>query len=402
MSVLAISDHVFEVGASHPDRELFDCLMPTPHGTTYNAYLVIGTEKTALIDAVDPEKTEILLKNLRDSGVDRIDYLINLHTEQDHSGSNAAVLRRFPMARLVANAKVREMMATHIHQNPDEVMLVGEGDRLELGGKTLRFMMIPFAHWPDNYMAYLEEDSILFSSDLFGSHYATSKAFSTSSTEQRMAAKAYYAEIMMPFRSHIAKYTARVRELAPRLIAPAHGPVWYDPEVVLSRYEKWTSDGVKKMVAIPYISMHDSTRVMIEHLAVKLSQLGISVVARDLGHRPDSLTIETGHYIMDLVDAAGVIMATPTVLGGPHPNMAYAALITNAVKPKTRFFALVGSYGWGTRVDETMASLTAGVKAERLPTVLVKGLPLAEDFARLDALAVDLAAKIKALPDLID
>ena len=402
MSVLAISDHVFEVGASHPDRELFDCLMPTPHGTTYNAYLVIGNEKTALIDAVDPEKTEILLKNLRDSGVDRIDYLINLHTEQDHSGSNAAVLRRFPMARLVANAKVREMMATHIHQNPDEVMLVGEGDRLELGGKTLRFMMIPFAHWPDNYMAYLEEDSILFSSDLFGSHYATSKAFSTSSTEQRLAAKAYYAEIMMPFRSHIAKYTARVRELAPRLIAPSHGPVWYDPEVVLSRYEKWTSDGVKKMVAIPYISMHDSTRVMIEHLAVKLSQLGISVVARDLGHRPDSLTIETGHYIMDLVDAAGVIMATPTVLGGPHPNMAYAALITNAVKPKTRFIALVGSYGWGTRVDETMASLTAGVKAERLPTVLVKGLPLAEDFARLDALAVDLAAKIKALPDLID
>lgn len=402
MSVLAISDHVFEVGASHPDRELFDCLMPTPHGTTYNAYLVIGSEKTALIDSVDPEKTEVLLKNLNDSGVDRIDYLINLHTEQDHSGSNAAVRRRYPMARVVANSKVRELMATHIHQDADEVMLVGEGDRLELGGKTLRFIMIPFAHWPDNYMAYLEEDSILFSSDLFGSHYATQMAFSTSSTEQRLAAKAYYAEIMMPFRSHIAKYTARVRELSPRLIAPAHGPVWYDPDVVLSRYEKWTGDGVKKMVAIPYISMHDSTRVMIERLAVKLSQLGLSVIARDLGRKPDSLTVETGHYIMDLVDAAAVVMATPTVLGGPHPNMAYAALITNAMKPKTRYFALVGSYGWGTRVDETITSLTSGLKAERLQTILVKGLPQSEDLERLDHLAMELAVKIKALPNLLD
>lgn len=402
MSVLAICDNVFEVGAAHPDRELFDCLMPTPHGTSYNSYLVVGKEKTALIDAVDPEKTGVLLQNLEDAGVTRIDYLVSLHTEQDHAGGNETILRRYPMAQVIVNAKVRELSLTHIHQPDDKMTVISEGDRLELGGKTLRFMMIPFAHWPDNYMAYLEEDRILFSSDLFGSHYSTPKAFSTSSAEQRLAAKTYYAEIMMPFRPQIAKYTSRVRELNPRLIAPAHGPVWYDPDMILSRYEKWTSDRVKRLVAIPYISMHDSTRVMVERLAVKLSERGLSIICRDLGKHTDSLVIETGHLLTDLTDAAAVVMASPTVLGGPHPNISYAALITNAVRPKTRFFGLIGSYGWGTKIIETIDSQTGNLKVERLEPVLVKGLPTAEDLARLDRFATELADKILALPDLID
>lgn len=402
MSVLAISDHVYEVGAAHADRQLFDCLMPTPHGTTYNAYLIIGSQKTALIDSVDPLKTDILLKNLREAGVEHLDYLINLHTEQDHSGSNLAVLRRYPMARMIVNAKVKDMLQTHLHLDPQQMTVVGEGDRLDLGGKSLQFLMIPFAHWPDNYMAWLEEDHILFSSDLFGSHYATEKAFSTSSTEQRMAAKAYYAEIMMPFRPHIAKYTARVRDLKPRLIAPAHGPVWYDPAMILNRYEKWTGDGVKKLVTIPYVSMHDSTRVMVERLAVKLSEQGLSIICRDLGSQPDSLTVETGHFITDLVDAAAVVMATPTLIGGPHPNIAYAAMIASAMRPKTRYYALIGSYGWATKVEETMTGLIGGLKAERLPSILVKGLPTSADLELLDALAVDLTKKINALPLLID
>jgi len=402
MSVLAICENVFEVGAAHPDRELFDCLMPTPHGTTYNSYLVVGQDKTALIDAVDPEKTGVLLQNLEDAGVKRIDYLISLHTEQDHAGGNEAILRRYPMAQIIVNAKVREMSLTHLHQKDEKMTVIGEGDRLELGGKTLRFMMIPFAHWPDNFMAYLEEDNILFSSDLFGSHYSTVKAFSTSSAEQRLAAKTYYAEIMMPFRPQIAKYTRRVRELKPRLIAPAHGPVWYDPDMILGRYEKWTSDSVKRLVAIPYVSMHGSTRLMVERLAVKLSEKGISIVCRDLGHHPDSLVVETGHLLTDLADAAAVVMASPTVLGGPHPNVAYAAMITNAVRPKTRFFGLIGSYGWGTKIAETIDSLTGNLKVERLEPVLVKGLPTPEDYAKLDTFAGELAAKILDLPDLID
>ncbi|MBP1757460.1 MAG: putative flavoprotein [Firmicutes bacterium] len=401
MPFLTIGDNLFEVGAIHPDRILFDCLMPTPHGTTYNAYLIVGKDKTALIDTVDPEKTSVLMDNLAEAGVDHIDYIVSLHTEQDHSGSIETVLRKYPEAIVVANAKVKEMAITHLHLAEDKIKLIAEGDKLELGGKTLQFTMIPFAHWPDNYMAHLLEDNILFSSDLFGSHFSSpNKAFSTSSSDQVRAAKHYYAEIMMPYRTHVQKYVAKVRQMGPRMIAPSHGPIWSDPEVILSGYERWTGDAVKRLVTIPYISMHDSTRVMVDRLAVKLSEQGLSVVCRNLGEDTNSMAVETGHFITDLVDAAAVVFASSTVLGGPHPAVAYAALVANAMRPKTKFFGLIGSFGWGTQITNIVNTLTANLKVERLDPVLVKGLPRDEDLKHIDALAKDLADKILALPEL--
>ncbi len=401
MPYLTIGDNLFEVGAIHPDRTLFDCLMPTPHGTTYNAYLIVGKDKTALIDTVDPEKTSILMSNLADAGVTHLDYIVSLHTEQDHSGSIDAVLKKYPEAIVVANAKVKEMAITHLHLAEDKIKLIAEGDKLELGGKTLQFTMIPFAHWPDNYMAHLLEDNILFSSDLFGSHFSSpNKAFSTSSSDQVRAAKHYYAEIMMPYRTHVQKYVAKTRNLAPRMIAPSHGPIWSDPEVILSGYERWAGDTVKRLVTIPYISMHDSTRVMVDRLAVKLSEQGLSVVCRNLGEDTDSMAVETGHFITDLVDAAAVVFASSTVLGGPHPAVAYAALVANAMRPKAKYIGLIGSYGWGTQITNIIGVLTANLKAERLDPVLVKGLPRDEDLALLDTLAKNLAEKILALPEL--
>ena len=141
---------------------------------------------------------------------------------------------------------------------------------------------------------------------------------------------------------------------------------------------------------------------MVNHLAVKLAEQGLSIVCRDLGSHTDSLTIETGHFIADLVDAAAVVMATPTVLGGPHPNLAYAALVANAMRPKTRIYGLIGSYGWGTKAAEIMDTLTNNLKVERLDPVLVKGLPNAEDMVRLDHFAASLGEKIRALPGLMD
>lgn len=217
-------DHIYCVGAEHPDRSLFDCLMPTPHGTTYNSYIIAGEDKTALIDAVDPDKTDVLMMNLREAGVAKLDYLVCLHTEQDHAGSIARVRQEWPDMRVVATAKVRDLLATHVHIPPSAVDVVAEGDVLDLGGRSLRFMPIPFAHWPDNTMAYCEAENVLFSSDLFGSHFALSGARDVSDEVLMEAARSYYSEIMMPFRTQIARYTARVRELSPRIIAPAHGP----------------------------------------------------------------------------------------------------------------------------------------------------------------------------------
>ena len=400
MPALAISENILCVGVQHPDRKMFDCLMPTPHGTSYNSYLIRGTQKTALIDTVDPDFFEIFLGKLRNLEIKQIDYVVVLHTEQDHSGSITELLKYYPGIQLVATANVIKLMKTHAHIPADRFMVVDETTELDLGEHTLTFHKIPFAHWPDNTMAYDKKSGILFSSDLFGSHYASNRVFATDSHEIKDAARAYFAEIMMPFASQARKYTEKVIAMAPVMIAAAHGPVWNDPSLILEKYLKWTGSKVNKTVVIPYVSMHGSTNVIMERLTWSLARKGVSVLCRNLGADPDSLVVQTGHVLNDLVTAAAVIFAIPTVLGGPHPAGAYCAMVVNALRPDTRFIGLVGSYGWGTKIEDVFNSLTSGLKkAERLETLLYEGLPTEEELVKVDEYADRLAEKILALGD---
>jgi len=400
MPAVAISENILYVGVQHPDREMFDCLMPTPHGTSYNSFLVTGTQKTALIDTSDPEFLEVYVRKLLSLEINPPDYIVLLHTEQDHSGSISEVMKVFPTAKLVATSNVIKLMKTHLHISADSFLEMGEGDVLDLGGKSLTFYKIPFAHWPDNTMVFEKQSGILFSSDLFGSHYAFNKVFATDNHETRAAARAYYAEIMMPFSGQVRKYTEMVIALAPRMIASAHGPVWMNPTLILNKYMKWTGDRVNKAVVIPYVSMHGSCTVIMERLTWGLANKGISVLCRNLGDRPESLAVETGNVLYDLVMAAAVVFVMPTVLGGPHPAGAYCALVVNAMHPKTRFIGLAGSYGWGTKIAGIFDSLTGGMKkTQRLDPLLFEGLPTEEDLLKVDEYADQLAAKILSLGD---
>ncbi|NLZ70005.1 MAG: FprA family A-type flavoprotein [Clostridiaceae bacterium] len=397
MSVKYICEGVSEVGAGHPDLEMFDSLMPTPFGTTYNSYLVQGKEKIALIDSVDDRKLSVFLENLCAAEVERIDYIISLHAEQDHSGTLRDLLERWPMARLVALPKAAEMLSIHLHLPVEEMKVMQANEVLDLGGKTLKFIPIPFAHWPDNTMLWLAEDRILFSSDLFGSHYAKETPGSEPGSELIRAARDYYAEIMMPFRTQCSRYTRLARELDPRLIAASHGPVWSDPRVILDQYERWTNDEVRPLVTIAWVTMHDSTKRMVEHLARSLAEHGIAVASHNVGTHPDALTRGTGHLMSDLVDAAALIIATPTVLAGPHPAAAYAALLANALRPKIKIFSTLNSYGWGGKPEETLELLTGQLKVKRLPGVKVKGLPTEEDYKAIEDFAAVLAAEVRAV-----
>lgn len=400
MQATTISEDILYVGVQHPDRKMFDCLMPTPHGTSYNSYIVSGTEKTALIDTVDPEFFEAFLENLHTHGISRIDYIVLLHTEQDHSGSVLNLMKKCPKAKLVATAAVAKLMKTHLHIPETEFLIMDEGGVLDLGGHSLTFHKIPFAHWPDNTMVYDKMSGILFSSDLFGSHYAFDRVFATNSYEIKEAARAYFAEIMMPFIPQVRKYAEKVAAMQPHMIAPAHGPIWNDPSLILNRYMKWTGDKYDKTVVIPYVSMHGSTGAIVDRLTWRLAGQGISVLCRNLGETPESLAVETGHVLNDVVTAAAVVFAMPTVLGGPHPAGAYCALVMNAIRPKTKFIGLIGSYGWGTKIAETFAVLTGGMKkAERLEPLLLEGLPTEEEMMAIDAYADALAEKVLALGD---
>jgi flavorubredoxin len=231
MTVRSINTDVFFVGSIHWDRRIFDELIPLPEGTSYNAYLIKGSEKTAIIDSVDPEKWHELEMNLCELGIKKLDYIITNHAEQDHSGSIPMLLQKFPEAMVVTNEKCKLFEMEHLHIPAEKFIVVKDNDTLSLGNKTLRFLLTPWVHWPETMVTYLEEDKILFSCDFFGSHYAGSELYAGNNATVVHGAKRYYAEIMMPFRTTIVKNIDKVTQFEIKMIAPSHGPIYDNPEL---------------------------------------------------------------------------------------------------------------------------------------------------------------------------
>ncbi len=391
MAVIEIKPDVYFVGAIHWDRQIFDELIPLPDGTSYNAYIVRGSEKTALIDTVDPEVQEQLLRNLKKLGVEKIDYIISNHAEQDHSGSIPKILELYPEAKVVTNSKCKAFLINLLLIPEDKFIEIKEGDELSLGNKTLRFIMTPWVHWPETMSTYLVEDKILFSCDFFGSHLATSVMLVDDNPKVVEDAKRYYAEIMMPFRNIIKKNIDKILKLDIEMIAPSHGPIYRKPEIIINAYSDWISDAVKNEVVIPYVSMHGSTKKMVDYFIDALIERGMIVRTCNLTHA------DMGKMAMTLVEAATIVFATPMVLSGAHPAAVYAAFLTNALRPKLKFASMIGSYGWGGRMLDQIKSLISNLKVEFLDPVLIKGYPREDDFRKLDDLADRILAKHKEL-----
>jgi flavorubredoxin len=379
------------VGAIDWDRRLFDALIPLPDGTSYNSYLIQGSEKTALIDAVDETMAGVLLDNLRSLGIKRIDYIIAQHAEQDHSGSLRKLLMLYPDATVLGSARCLDLLAEFGLVGKEKMQEAKDGEMLSLGDRSLQFIHAPWVHWPDTIFTYLAGDGMLFTCDFLGSHLASSELFAADEATVYRAAKRYYAEIMMPFRQNIRKHLARIKDLQFDLIAPSHGPLYNRPEFILNAYRDWSSDDVKNQVVLPYVSMHGSTKIMTSYLVDALIARGISVRQFDLTRT------DIGELAGSLVDAATVVIGSPTVLAGAHPLALYAAILANALRPKTRFASVIGSYGWGGKMVEQIAGAIPNLKVQVLGPVVAKGYPKEEDFRDLDRLADDILAKHKEL-----
>ena len=386
-----INDSIFAVGAIDWDARLFDRLIPLPDGTSYNAYLIKASEKTALLDTVDPAKTTVLLDNLIQCGVDRIDYIVSHHAEQDHSGSLPDVLLMFPDAKVVTNPKCKQMLMDLLELKDDNFITVEDGETLSLGDKTLEFIYLPWVHWPETFGTYLQEDKILFSCDFFGAHLATSSLFVDDEATVYESAKRYYAEIMMPFRKQVNVNMTKLEGREINVIAPSHGPVHNRPDFIIDAYKDWASETVKNEVVLPYVSMHGSTAKMVSYFVDALIQRGIKVKQFELA------TVDVGKLAIALVDAATIVIGSPTVLIGPHPCAAYAAFLANALRPKAKFASIIGSYGWGGKMVEQLTALMPNLKVQILEPVVAKGHPKEDDYLALDKLADNILAKHKEL-----
>jgi flavorubredoxin len=374
-----ILDGIHEIGIQDWGRRLFDSLIPLPDGTSYNSYLIEGSEKTAIIDSVDPEFADQYLANL--SEIAKVDYIISLHSEQDHSGSIPMLMELYPSAELLCSPKAKDLLVEHLLIDPTKLSTVSDGETISLGDKSLTFIYTPWVHWPETMVAYLKEDRVLFSCDFLGSHSAGSELFDDDDPAVLEAAKRYYAEIMMPFKSAIRQNLGKIRPLKIDFIAPSHGPVWNHPEKIISAYEDWVSDRVENKVVIPYISMHGSTQKMVDHFSRELIKRGVKVELFDL-----SVT-DIGKLAMALVDAATIVIGSPTVHVGPHPIVANTAILANAIKPKARYAAVIGSYGWATKMVDGILALLPNLKVEVLGSVVAKGQAKAASLDELTQLA---------------
>lgn len=386
-----IKNSVFYAGLNDADRVIFDELIPLEHGTTYNSYIVKGSDKTAVIDTMYPPFCDLYLKNFDENGIDKVDYIIANHGEQDHSGSIPALLNKFPDAIVITNDKCRQNIIEMLLVDESKIRVIQNNEEISLGNKTLQFIMAPGVHWPDTMFTYLKEDNMLFTCDFLGAHLPFGDLFAKNDDKLYSMAKRYYAEIMMPFRTMCKKYIDTVEKINPSYILPSHGPIYNNPKFIINAYKDWTDDKPENLVLIPYVSMYGSTEEMVNYVKEGLEKNNIKVKVHDL------VRDDLGDLAVNMVDAATILIGASMVLAGPHPIAANACILANALKPKAKFVSFLGSFGWGGKLFETLSSLITTIKPEIIEPVLSKGKPKEDDFKNLDKLIQTITEKHKSL-----
>ena len=384
-----ISDGVFWVGAKDWNRRMFDALIPLPSGTTYNAYLVRGDEKTALIDAVNPGfENELTDKISQIADLADLDYIIMNHAEPDHAAAIPHIVQMSKNAKLITTEKGAKMAQVYYNIPEDRIKTVKDGDVLELGGKTLKFIEAPWLHWPETMFTYLVENKVLFSCDFFGTHTALG-LYDEDVEDVISLAKRYFGEIMMPFRSMGRRALDRIENLEIELIAPSHGPIYRNPDRIVEAYRKWTAGETEEKAIVVYVSMWGSTETMIRAMVETLMAEGIDVSLYELQ------SADMGEIAKDMVDSRAMVLGTPTVLGGMHPLATFAAYLVRALRPPLKYGVVLSSYGWGGGAIKQALEILGPTKIELVSSLEINGPPSAEDFQKIAEIGKQLSSRIK-------
>lgn len=385
-----ICDGVFAVGVRDWGRRLFDALVPLPQGTTYNSYLVKGANKTAIIDTTNPGfETEWEGKIRENVRLEDVDYVVMNHAEPDHAGSIPYILARNSRAIFLLSQKGAKLAQTYFHVPTERIRVVGESDSIDLGGKTLRFIDAPWLHWPETMFTYVPESKILFPCDFFGAHTALA-LYSDEYDDALSFAKRYFGEIMMPFRKKGEEAIRKIENLDIAIIAPSHGPIHRKTGPILDAYRKWTAGETREKAILVYVSMWGSTEAMIKKMSETLLINGIEVVIHNM------VNADVADVAKDLVDSRAIVLGTPTVLGGMHPLVAYAANLAKVLRPPATIGAVIGSYGWGEAALRQAQEILTPMKLNIVGAHMVNGPPTDEDLRKIAELAEALAAAIKA------
>jgi len=377
MQAVQIKPDVYLVGVQDPDLKVFDIIMTTEQGTTYNAYLIKGQEKTALVEVVKEKFFDEYLSDLqRVIDLGKIDYLVMNHTEPDHSGSVEKLLKKIPGLTVVGtNTAIRFLK--EITNSKFKSQEVEHNQVLDLGGKTLQFINAPFLHWPDSMYTYLQEDRILFSCDSFGSHFADPGIFNDTITRDIIPAYKYYFDMIIgPFKPYVLEALEKIKDLPIEVIAPGHGPIIRtDIQHYLDLYREWAKppsppeDGRSKIV-LAYVTAYGYTKMIADAVVEGLGMID------DFNIKIFNLAEDSRNNVLSEIETAdGLLIGSPTLVGDTLPPvwdlLTHLSPITHAHLVAAAF----GAYGWSGEAVPNIEARLRSLRMEVLPGLRINFKP---------------------------
>ena len=396
MSAIKAMDDLWWVGVEDHDLRVFDIVMHSDWGTSYNAYAVRGTEGVALFETVKEKFFDEYLANLKEvCSLDEVRYIVVGHTEPDHSGSLEKLLDLTPNATVVGSATAITFLKEIVNK-PFASRAVKDGETIDLGGRTLSFLSVPFLHWPDSMYTYIPELGALFTVDSFGCHYADDRVFNDLIDGDFTEAYKYYFDcIMGPFKPFVLKALDKIKGLDIRFIGNGHGPVLRtDIPKYLEMYRAWATPVAvpadERRVAIAYVSAYGYTRQLAGVIADALAEGGVKhVELYDLVE----CDLETARAAVQSAD--GFLLGSPTLVGDALPPIYEMLVGLNPIIHRGLPAAAFGSYGWS---GEAVPNLTARMEAlklgQPLPGLKIRFKPSDAQLAEARQYGRDFAAAV--------
>jgi flavorubredoxin len=378
---MKLKENIYSVGVRNPELRVFDIIMYTKRGTTYNAYL-IDDEKVALVDTVKDGYFDEYLSNIKEVIGDRkVDYIIVQHTELDHSGSLAKLVEVYPEAKIIGTKAALMYLKEITNKEINGEAVPAE---MSLGNTTLKFIPSPNLHWPDTMFTYAVEKKALFTCDFLGCHYCPESGtlMDEGAGDYLEEMKYYFECIMGPFKKFVNQGLDKIKDLELDLVCPSHGPVHSkDIKKYTDLYREWAADRspADKIVEIFYITAYNNTKNMAEYIAKSLNDEGIKAEATDI------TSIEMGEVIERIENSRGFMIGSPTInQDAVKPAWDVLSLIS-AITNRGKAAAAFGSYGW---TGEGVPMLTERLKSLKLKVVSegfkFRFVPGEEDFRGAD------------------
>lgn len=362
-----IKKDLYWVGALDPNLRIFDIIMYTPYGSSYNSYVIKGSEKIALIETVKETFFDQYLERLKSLDIDisKIDYIVVNHTEPDHSGSISKMLKLAPNAKIIGSRSAINFVKEICNDPSIPSDIVSHGSTLSLGNKTLKFISAPFLHWPDSMYTYLVEDKVLYTCDSFGSHYSEENVFDdlVQNEENYLEATKYYFDMIFgPFKKYVLEALDKIKDLEIEIVCPGHGPVLRKNfEKIKNLYVQWSAPREKrdkKLIVIPYVTAYGYTEKIAEHIVKGINSLNENIEVKLF----DVIKSKKEEILEQLEICDGMIFGSPTINSDALLPIMDILINLNPIVHGGKFASSFGSYGWSGEAIKNIESRLKDLK----------------------------------------